>query len=650
MNNVRRWYTYIVSFIALQGVTWAIIALLRNIFLPATNELAVAFQIAVIIIGLPVFLGHWLWSQREAAKDEDERESVVRHLYLYGTLAAFLTPFVTNLYDLLGSLLRASGTLDRRDWLSRRYDNPDWVIYHLLAVIILGLFWFYHQRVTAETTKDTPEVEGAATIRRLYIYGFSAGGLTIVTLAVIHLIRWIMNQFGAPITSSNLFVRPANEFVRLLIGVPLWVIFWRWAVKFYRGPDPTERESALRKFYLHGTVFIAAMSVVVNSTAILASLFKRLFGVPPEGDIRQPLPTILGTAVLWGFHYMIIREEADDSETTEQAGVLRMYRYLTAGIGFAALLTGVSGILSVIIRSFEGGFIGDLREQLGWFMAAVVVGLLVWVFPFRIVQGQTTDEGAPGAEARRSLARKIYLYVFLFVSVMTVLSSGVFIVFRILTLVLGIDTITLSELAHALGFTIIAVLTWLFHGVLLRSDRKRSEGERLKEVAALDIALLDFSPGSFGEALAHALGKEIPGLELEPILLDAPAPARDEMPEDISPLEERLAQAGLIVAPWTVFLPQASTTPGHPALPHALAESPARKLLVPMPHAGWDWAGAQPKDRAALVKQTAHAIQQIIEGEEVKVRKPLGCSGWLAILVGIGILLSVASALLEFLF
>ncbi len=69
-----------------------------------------------------------------------------------------------------------------------------------------------------------------------------------------------------------------------------------------------------------------------------------------------------------------------------------------------------------------------------------------------------------------------------------------------------------------------------------------------------------------------------------------------------------------------------------------------------MPHAGWDWAGAQPKDRAAPVKQTAHAIQQIIEGEEVKVRKPLGCGGWLAILVGIGVLLSVASALFEFLF
>lgn len=651
MHNVRRWYTYVVSFIALQGVTWAIIALLRNIFLPATNELGIAFQIAVIIVGLPVYLGHWLWSQRNAAREEDERESVVRRLYLYGSLAAFLTPFITNLYDLLGSLLRATGTLERQDLFFKGYADTEWFIYHLIAVIMLGLFWIYHQRVTAEAAKETPETEGSATIRRLYIYGFSAGGLTLVTLAVIHLIRWVMGQFGAPIAiSSDLFVGLIDEILRLIIGVPLWVVFWRSAVKLYRSQDASEKDSALRKFYLHGTVFIAAMSVVVNSAAILASLFHLLLGVPTDGDIRQPLPTIIGTAILWMFHYLIIREEASKGENAEQAGVLRMYRYLTAGIGLAALLTGVSGVLSVIIRSFEGGFIGDLREQLGWFIAAIIVGLIVWIIPFRIVQGQTSAEGAPGAAARRSLARKIYLYIFLFISVLTVLSSGVFIVFRIITLVLDIETITLSELAHATGFTIIAVLSWLFHGILLRSDRKRSEAERLKELDVLDIALLDFTPGTFGKALAHALRKEMPGLELEPILIDAPASAAGDTPAGTSPLEERLAQAGLIVIPWDALLPHKSGTPGMPALARTFAESSARKLLVPTPRAGWDWVGAQPKDQAALVKQTANAVRQIIEGEDVRARKPLGCGVWLAILIGIGFLLSVASGLYGFLF
>ena len=56
MSNVRRWYTYIISFISLQAVIWAIIYLLRNLIVLGSNPLAVAFQLSVIIIGLPVFL------------------------------------------------------------------------------------------------------------------------------------------------------------------------------------------------------------------------------------------------------------------------------------------------------------------------------------------------------------------------------------------------------------------------------------------------------------------------------------------------------------------------------------------------------------------------------------------------------------------
>ena len=34
MASVRRWYIYLVSAISLQAVTWALIALLRNLSLP----------------------------------------------------------------------------------------------------------------------------------------------------------------------------------------------------------------------------------------------------------------------------------------------------------------------------------------------------------------------------------------------------------------------------------------------------------------------------------------------------------------------------------------------------------------------------------------------------------------------------------------
>ena len=61
MTTVRRWYIYLVSAISLQAVTWGVIALLRNLLLSRLNPqpTAIAFQISVTIISLPIFLAHW---------------------------------------------------------------------------------------------------------------------------------------------------------------------------------------------------------------------------------------------------------------------------------------------------------------------------------------------------------------------------------------------------------------------------------------------------------------------------------------------------------------------------------------------------------------------------------------------------------------
>jgi len=106
MSTVRRWYLYIVCAISLQAVTWAVIALLRNLFVFGIEPLAVALQIAVVIIGLPVFLGHWLSAQRSVEGSVEERESALRRFYLYASMAAFLAPFTANAFDLIRRLFQ----------------------------------------------------------------------------------------------------------------------------------------------------------------------------------------------------------------------------------------------------------------------------------------------------------------------------------------------------------------------------------------------------------------------------------------------------------------------------------------------------------------------------------------------------------------
>ena len=149
MATVRRWYLFLVSLIGLQAVTWAIIALLRDLI--ASSEAvpldAIAFYIAVILVGLPIFLVHWLWMQRLARRDEVERLSPVRRLYFYSTLALFLLPFVNNAYHLVATWLRL---LFGETISSFSFSPTEMWLRNLAAMVVLALFWFYHQRLLAK--------------------------------------------------------------------------------------------------------------------------------------------------------------------------------------------------------------------------------------------------------------------------------------------------------------------------------------------------------------------------------------------------------------------------------------------------------------------------------------------------------------------
>jgi len=100
MDTPRRLYIYLVSAISLQAFAWAIIDLLRSLLITPFNasSIALAMHIAIIIVSVPLYLIHWLWGQRIANRDREEREASIRTLYLYGMQAAFLGPIIASLF------------------------------------------------------------------------------------------------------------------------------------------------------------------------------------------------------------------------------------------------------------------------------------------------------------------------------------------------------------------------------------------------------------------------------------------------------------------------------------------------------------------------------------------------------------------------
>jgi hypothetical protein len=636
MNNARRWYIYLVCAVSLQGVAWAAITLLRNLLAGGSGGVAlVAFQIATIIITLPLFLVHWLWAQRLADRDINEREAGLRGIYHYATMAGFLGPVIANSYSLIAFILWVAigrpGFDSSYAYGYQRTTTED-ILYNLIAIIVCGLLWFHQKWVVSEDVKTSPESENFATMRRLYMFVFSAWGVTMTTMAVIHIIRWIMFQFGASVSALGSGYL-TDEVTRLIVGVPLWLIFWRGAQRLFSGKNISEHESALRKFYLYTTVFIAALTAVTNATGILAGFFRRLLSLPSEGDIRDPLPVILGMVLLWVYHAFVLKDDASvAAESAKQGGVRRLYAYLIAGVGLAAFLIGLSGDLSVLIRSFTTPFNTSLKESLAWFTAALIAGLPVWLIPWRQAQIEAVSMSPEGVDARRSVVRKIYLYAYLFLATMTVLSGAVYILYRILALILGERSKgdLATGIAQAVAYSLVGIGVWLYHGSALRGDGAASRRELALRLQGVRVAILDSEQMGFGQALFNRLKEEEPDLNFDLI----PLPAPDE--ESSKALASRLGEAGLIVGPWSMAVEGGGV---QPVITRAVVDSKARKIMIPVRVAGWDLAGVDPWNADELMQQAVRAVKQWAGGEEIKAVRPMGIGGIIFTAIGVLILL-----------
>ena len=103
MRTIRRLYFYAVALISVEVVVWGLIGLLRSIFSSELVDTAdvLAQALALVLVGVPIFLFHWIWTQRTAAKEEEERIASLRAIFFYGVLIGTLVPSVQNLLALI---------------------------------------------------------------------------------------------------------------------------------------------------------------------------------------------------------------------------------------------------------------------------------------------------------------------------------------------------------------------------------------------------------------------------------------------------------------------------------------------------------------------------------------------------------------------
>jgi hypothetical protein len=617
MRTIRRLYFYAVALISLEVVLWGLIILLRSILAekvisPGAELLAQA--LALILVGVPIFALHWLWCQRAAAHDEEERSAMLRAIFLYAALLAALIPVVQNTLALFDQLLVSGAGLEvSRAVLGAGQSWKD----NLIAMLFNGVAALYFLRVARADGQRLSAPDGAASAenfagpRRLYRYIWVLYGLLLMVFGLQQVLSFLLYApstiLGAP--GRELLL---NGLALAVVGAPLWA--WRWSICQQVLVEPGEQASMLRLGVLY-LLALGAVATVLTSAGLVVDVLLRLALGESLGltdllsQVRGPLSIGLPLAGVWAYYGVWLGNEIKSlPDALRRAAFRRFYFYLLSAAGLAATFIGLSLLLSFLVDLLvgSGALWGDtLRPRLAGALATLLVGMPLWLLTWRPMQAEALAGGDAGDHARRSLVRKIYLYLAIFATLIGAMVSGGMLAYQLLVALLNQtrpeSVSTVFNLLQALAL-FIAFLA--YHFVVLRRDGGQAADASSARHAKFAVLVFEQQGSGFAALVGAAIHKAAGGI---PVALQAV--------EQGVPAETGGAQAVVLSSALALDPPE--------ALRLWLKEYAGQKIILPVETPTWFWPGGVPRNAAA---QAAQIVRQLADGQEV--RPPAGTAAW----------------------
>jgi hypothetical protein len=639
MRTVRRLYYYAVSLVSLEVVLWGLIGLVRSTITPDVvggGPARLAQALSLILVGVPVFWIHWYVAQHNAREDTDEHASGVRAFFLYATLLAILIPIVQNLLGLVNhTILRIFRMSSELTMFSRGQVWTD----NLVAILMNGLVAVYFIRILRQDWETVTSSDALSTQRRLYRTIWVVYALALLVAGVQQMLRFVLTIPSNTLFGPSTRVAFTNSLSLLLVGTPLFYFAWQTAQTALK--ETCERESILRLGLLYVLALSGVITVLSTGGVAVDVLLRLVFGEKMElpafmGAISSPLSLGIPLAGVWAyFGNWLNRSMTEVPDAPRRAGLRRFYYYILSAIGLVATFIGLSLLLSFVIDNLVGDvlWITTLRPRLASALAVMLVSFPLWWLTWRPMQADALQAGDSGDHARRSLLRKIYLYLVLFASViggMVVTGSMLFLLLRSL---LG-DTPSnlLRDVLNYLQLLLLFVLLGVYHGLTLRRDGQRAAEALNQKHAAFPVLLLDPGDSSLVQELQATLGKQLPNL---PVQVHSAA-------QPLSKDQQAAFKA--------VLLPASVALQPPKALADWLSGFVGAKLVLPSPVPGWVWSGVSGHSSQEMYRLTAQILRQLAEGQEIRSQAP--ASGWMIafyILLGLivtPILLSILGSLI----
>jgi hypothetical protein len=654
MRTIRRLYFYAVAFISLEVVLWGLIGLLRSIFVPSViggSATRLAEALALILVGMPVFGLHWWVTQRDARWDMDEHASGIRAFFLYSVLLSTLIPVIQSLLAVINRLFLETNHLSRQAAVVG--SQQTWSD-NLIALLMNALIAAYFVTVLRADWKQITLKETFVNVRRISRYLWVLYGLLLTVAGVQQILLFIL-QIPPSTFGSLLRANFINGLALTLVGTPVWI--WAWKTVQDSLSELAERESLLRLGLLYALSLGGVITVLTSGGIVLDLLLRQILGEKMllqnfVQHISGPLSIGVPLAGVWAYYgNWLTHSMSEVPDAPRRSGMHRLYSYILSAIGLGAAFIGLRMLLAFVVDALLGSqaWGGTLSLSLAAALSTLGMGLPLWLLTWRPMQAEALLSGDAGDHARRSLLRKIYLYLALFVSVIGGMISAGSLVYLLLNALLGGGASSvLQGSLKSLELLALFVLLGIYHGLTLRRDGKTAGLALTEKHAAFPTLIFDVENGTFGPAMLAAVQKQTPRLPVVLQLASQPV-AKEESPPR-APSGNRDYSAGTGTTPQAIILPADLALDPPESLRNWLINYNGRRLVVPRPSAGWVWVGNAQAD----LNQAALALRQLAEGQEVRQKAPV--SGWMIFLYviaglfgveALGLLISLGASLLS---
>ena len=502
MKSIRRLYFYLVAFISIEVVTWGLVGLLRSIVDDTVSggADALAQAIALVLVGVPIFLIHWLWVQRASAREEEEKTASLRAVFLYAILLATLIPVVQNVLAFINRSFLGVASMDSyRALVGGSQTLADNLIAIGMNIIVAAYFW----NILHNEWLTLPDKENFSDVRRLYRYIWMLYGLLMVVFGGQQILRFLFYIPGNVLGEMGREI-VVNGIALLVVGTPVW--FYSWRVIQDSLADPAERGSVLRLGILYLLALGGVITVVTTASILVNTIITWLFGVGWAfqyliQQIGGPISIGVPLGMVWAYYgYWLNRHIEATGDKVREAGMKRLYFYILSFIGLVVSFVGVTTLVTFIvdITTSRAFFLGDAnRSNLTTAISSLIVGLPLWLMTWRPMQAEALAKGEMGNHARRSVIRKFYLYLVLFASVIGGMATAVGLVYQLINALLGGGggSDFLNSVLNLAQLLFLFIVVLVYHLRVLRVDGASISDSLVEKQSGYSVLIIDSGNG-----------------------------------------------------------------------------------------------------------------------------------------------------------